>query len=102
LDSERPELLERAAVNFAARIVELRKSRGWSQEDLAEKADLHRTYIGSIERAKKNVSIYNIAKLAQAFQVPIAELFPHRERTALLSPPRGPRKKKMIRSVRRG
>jgi transcriptional regulator with XRE-family HTH domain len=47
----------------------IRNNRGWSQEELAEKAELHRTYIGSIERAERNVSIDNIEKLARALQV---------------------------------
>jgi transcriptional regulator with XRE-family HTH domain len=45
------------------------------QERLAEEADLHRTYIGGIERALRNVSLRNIAKLAHAFGVPVAVLF---------------------------
>jgi transcriptional regulator with XRE-family HTH domain len=57
------------------RIRELRAMRGWSQERLAEEADLHRTYIGGIERSLRNVSLFNIAKLAHAFGVPIAQLF---------------------------
>lgn len=47
----------------------IRNIRGWSQEELAERAELHRTYIGSIERAERNVSIDNIAKLSRALQV---------------------------------
>lgn len=44
----------------------LRKSHGWSQEVLAERSGLHWTYVGSIERAERNVSIDNICRLAAA------------------------------------
>jgi transcriptional regulator with XRE-family HTH domain len=54
-------------------IRELRAERGWWQERLAEEADLHRTYIGGVERSLRNVSLFNIAKLAHAFGIPIAE-----------------------------
>jgi transcriptional regulator with XRE-family HTH domain len=80
LRSDQTALIERTVRDFAVRIVELRKAKGWSQEKLAEEADLHRTYIGGIERALRNVSLHNIAKLARALGVPIAELFPVRSR----------------------
>lgn len=40
-----------------------------SQEDLAEKAGVHRTYVGMLERAEKNVTIYNIQRIADALDV---------------------------------
>lgn len=48
---------------------------GLSQEKLAVKAGVHRTYIGMIERGEKNVTIVNIEKLAKALNVSIKELF---------------------------
>lgn len=51
-----------------------RLQRGWSQEDLAEHTGLHRTYIGSLERGERNVSLINIALLANILQVPFAQL----------------------------
>lgn len=51
-----------------------RKAMGISQEDLADKAGLHRTYIGSVERGERNVSIDNIERLASAVGSTIQEL----------------------------
>lgn len=52
----------------------LREERHLSQEELAELANLHRTYIGQIERAEKNVSIQTIEKIAEAFGMTPSEL----------------------------
>ena len=52
----------------------LRFTRGWSQEVLAELAGLHRTYISQIERGQVNVSVDNLEKLADAFELPVPEL----------------------------
>lgn len=60
---------------FAARLRALRKKSGLSQEELGFKANLHRTYIGSIERAEQNISVDNIHKLAKALKVSPEELF---------------------------
>lgn len=60
---------------FGDRIRELRKAKGISQEELAHHANLHRTYIGMIERGEKNISIINIEKIAQALEINISELF---------------------------
>ena len=62
-------------VSFGKRIKELRLERKLSQEDLAFKSELHRTYIGMIERAEKNITLVNIEKLSIALQVPISALF---------------------------
>ena len=52
----------------------LRTQVGWSQEELAEVAGLHRTYIGAIERGERNVSLENIVGIAHALQVKPSEL----------------------------
>ena len=61
-------------VSFGDKVRELRKEKGLSQEELSFKADLHRTYIGMIERAEKNITLINIAKIAKALGVSINEL----------------------------
>jgi len=59
---------------FGDRVKKIRKQKGWSQEELANKAGLHRTYIGSIERSERNVSLINIEKIAKAFGITIENL----------------------------
>ncbi len=60
---------------FGARVKELRHTKGLSQEELANKAGLHRTYISDIERGDRNVSLENIYKLAKGLSVVVRELF---------------------------
>lgn len=62
-------------VSFGLKVRELRKSRGLSQESLADLAELDRSYIGGVERGDRNISLNNIQKLSIALQVNIAELF---------------------------
>jgi len=62
-------------VKFGKKIKQLRVDKEWSQEKLAEKSGFHRTYIGMIERAERNISLRNIEKLAQTFNVEIKNLF---------------------------
>jgi transcriptional regulator with XRE-family HTH domain len=57
------------------RVRELRNLRGWTQVELGEKCELHRTFIGSVERGERNISILNLRVFAGALRVPIAELF---------------------------
>lgn len=59
---------------FAANVRLLRRARGMSQEELADRASLDRTYISSIERRLRNISIQNIQRLAVALQVDPREL----------------------------
>lgn len=60
---------------FGNKVKALRKERNLSQEQLSFKADLHRTYIGMIERAEKNITLINIEKIAIALNVKIKDLF---------------------------
>ncbi|HBN12038.1 MAG TPA: transcriptional regulator [Clostridiales bacterium] len=57
------------------RVKELRNKIGISQEELADNAQLDRTYITSVECGKRNISIVNIEKLANALNVTLAEFF---------------------------
>ncbi len=59
---------------FGERVRELRKQLSISQEELAQRANLHRTYIGMIERAEKNITLLNIQKIASALNKSISEL----------------------------
>lgn len=55
-------------------ITQLRKSKGWSQEELAFECQLHRTYIGSVERGERNIAILNLFKIANALEVEVKEI----------------------------
>jgi transcriptional regulator with XRE-family HTH domain len=61
-------------VKFGEKVREMRIALGLSQEELAEKAGFHRTYVGMIERAEKNITLENIEKIAKALGVPISQL----------------------------
>lgn len=60
---------------FGENVRKYRRILNISQEELAFKADLHRTYIGMIERAEKNITLVNIEKIANALEVKIEDLF---------------------------
>jgi transcriptional regulator with XRE-family HTH domain len=61
-------------IKFGLRVKLLRIEKGWSQEKLALNAELDRTYIPSIEKGERNVSIIVIEKIATAFQIQVDEL----------------------------
>ena len=60
---------------FGKAVRALREERGYSQEDLAERAGLHRNYVGGVERGERNVALENIVKLAGALSVRTRDLF---------------------------
>ncbi len=62
-------------VSLGKRIRELREKQNWSQEELAEHADLDRTYIGGIERGERNVAVLNLSYIAKALKISLKELF---------------------------
>ena len=52
-----------------------RKSIGYSQERLAEKAELHPVYLGHVERGEENISVDSLARIAKALKTPLRDLF---------------------------
>jgi len=62
------------SIRFGKAIRDLRIKKGYSQEKFADICGLHRTYIGSIERGEKNVTIDTAYKLAKAFGLPLHQL----------------------------
>ena len=60
---------------FGKAVRALREVRGYSQEELAERAGLHRNYVGGVERGERNVALENIVKLAGALSVRTKDLF---------------------------
>jgi transcriptional regulator with XRE-family HTH domain len=63
------------SLNFGKIIREFRKEKGISQEELAFRSNLHRTYIGMIERGEKNITLENIEKLSKGLDVSMKLIF---------------------------
>ena len=66
-------LMEDIKIRFGRRLREMRLERGWSQETLANLAEIDRTYIPGIESGKRNVSIVVIEKLSSVFKMSISD-----------------------------
>jgi transcriptional regulator with XRE-family HTH domain len=64
---------------FGASVRYRRHELGLSQEEVADRAQLHRTYLCDVERGARNVSLENIDRIAHALQVPVSGLFSHPE-----------------------
>jgi len=62
-------------VKFGEKVREERQKQGFSQEELASRAGVHRTYIGMIERAEKNITLENIEKVIKALSSNVSEFF---------------------------
>ncbi|AZK45700.1 helix-turn-helix domain-containing protein [Paenibacillus lentus] len=62
-----------------SRIRKIRKSKNWTQEQLAEAATLHYSYIGGVERGDRNISLETLEKIVTALDVPAWELFRHED-----------------------
>ena len=62
-------------VKFGKKVKEQRLKMGLSQEKLAARAKVHRTYIGMIERAEKNITLENIEKVAKALNLKLSDFF---------------------------
>ncbi len=67
-------LMEDIKIRFGRRLREMRLERGWSQERLANLAEIDRTYIPGIESGKRNLSIVVIEKLSTVFKMEISDL----------------------------
>ena len=63
-----------ATRTFGERVRSRRHERGWSQEQLADVSGLHWTFIGQVERGRRNVTLHNILRLAEALDVDPGEL----------------------------
>ena len=61
-------------IKFGKKVREERTKLGLSQEALASRAGVHRTYVGMIERAEKNITLKNIEKIARALKIPLDKL----------------------------
>ncbi len=61
---------------FGDNVRTVRRAKGISQEDLADRAGLHRTYVSSVERGERNVTLETIEKLSKALGVSMAKLMP--------------------------
>ncbi|MGZ3238598.1 MAG: helix-turn-helix domain-containing protein [Burkholderiaceae bacterium] len=72
--SSKPSKRQPAKVRFGLVLRHAREEMGLSQEVLADMADLHRTYIGQVERGERNISIDNMEKLADAVNLPLWEM----------------------------
>lgn len=64
---------------LAANLRRLRKSKGWSQEQCAEMCELHRTYIGAVERGERNVTLDTLDRIARAFGLSGVDLLRDKE-----------------------
>lgn len=73
----------KARKQLAQKLRLLRFVKGWSQEQLAERSGLHRTYISTVERAGCNVGLDNLERLAGAFGIRVQELLGMPDRRAL-------------------
>lgn len=61
-------------IKFGTKLRLIREAKGLSQEELAELAGLHRTYVGSVERGERNPTLLILLKLANALAVPLSTL----------------------------
>lgn len=61
--------------DLGLRFRERRLSRSWTQAELARRCHLHRTFIGSVERGERNLSLLNLRRIAKVLRVSLADLF---------------------------
>jgi transcriptional regulator with XRE-family HTH domain len=75
--TRRPAPRENARTLLAVNIIRLRRDRGWSQEELAARSELDRSFLAHVERQERNISLDNIQKLADALAVSVSTLLRH-------------------------
>lgn len=68
--------------DFGLAIRRLRLARGYSQEEFADHVGVHRTYMGDVERGERNISLVNIARIADALDMPVSGLMAEIERAS--------------------
>ena len=64
---------------FGAAVRQMRRERGWSQEEFADRVGLHRTYVGDVERGLRNVGLVNVGRIAAALGVSVSGLMSEAE-----------------------
>lgn len=74
-------MAEKDLQRFGARVRAERERLGMSQEELADRAEMHRTYLGGVERGERNVGLLNVLRIARALSVAPAALFKDFERS---------------------
>jgi transcriptional regulator with XRE-family HTH domain len=67
--------MQEAQKKLGKKIAELRKKRGFSQEDFAHECGFHRSYMGAVERGEKNITIQMLERIAKTLKISLAELF---------------------------
>lgn len=67
--------MRQVLIKFGRKVRQERLKRGLSQEELAAKAGVHRTYIGMVERAEKNITLSNIEKICKALGLSLSGFF---------------------------
>jgi transcriptional regulator with XRE-family HTH domain len=69
-------------IAFGIAVRQLRQNGNWSQEELAERSELHRTYISGIERGERNLGLLNVYRIARALDIAASELIGLAERSS--------------------
>lgn len=71
---------KRIQQGFGKAVKKFRKTAGYSQEELADQAKVHRTYMGSVERGERNVSLINMWRISKALKISLSELLQEMEK----------------------
>ena len=74
-----PDAMSDLVISFGIAVRQLREQQGWSQESLAERADLNRSYVGELERGQAIPSLLTLKKLSAALNLSLANLLVHAE-----------------------